>query len=373
MKRLFAGSFVALVVALTGVPDAAAQNPLVEAVRATQTIPPGMTRKDIPSGFAVFGRVKQTVEELKSEGGKYVILSSRRVVRVVDTAENIKAMTAFMARLGEKPVNVKIEVTAMSISGNNLRGGTIDIAPRVNSGGRVFGGTNQPFRQNGTTTPGIIRQNTADGRPIGRPIQTNNGNIIMPRGGVDVGITQQRNTSSSLNKSFILIQSGGTGTLEVVREVPLVDFFTQFTAGNQGPPLIRGPGNFNQQIFLGGEFKVPEFRWEKAGTQLLVRPTVQGDLITIEVIPQVSAIVIVDPQKVQNRAINSHLTEADQYVSYTRLKTTVTVKSGATITIGSFSNASSEFNSAFFGTTGGSAFTSTGGSGGSMTLRATIQ
>ncbi|NNE94114.1 MAG: hypothetical protein HKN23_20905, partial [Verrucomicrobiales bacterium] len=90
----------------------------------------------------------------------------------------------------------------------------------------------------------------------------------------------------------------------------------------------------------------------------------------VEVVPQISAIVVTNPQKLKNRGINTHLTGADQYVSYTRLKTTVTVQNGATVTIGGFTNAPAEFNRAFYGNGG---FGSNAGAAGSITLRATIE
>jgi hypothetical protein len=309
--------------------------------------------------------------DITSKDGKCIFLEISRELRITDTPQNIAAVREVVKVLSVPPKNVKIEVTAMSIGTSRTVGGVVQgrvISPATN---RVQGGfiTNNPQPFN---TPGVIRQPTVNGRPVRGPIQTNSGRIIMPSGEVDIGIggVSQRGENSSLNQQFIMVRSGGTGTLEVVREVPLVDYFTRYFAGGNavGPFVLRGPGNFVQLIAPGGTFEVPEFRWEKAGAQLLVRPTIYGNLITVELVPQISAIVTANPQKVRDRQLNTYLTGADQYVQYTRLKTTVTVANGATVMIGGFTDAPADFNRHFFGFGN-----STGGSTGSITLKATIE
>ncbi|MGB3121239.1 MAG: hypothetical protein WBE58_20620 [Verrucomicrobiales bacterium] len=118
----------------------------------------------------------------------------------------------------------------------------------------------------------------------------------------------------------------------------------------------------------GGTFDAPVFRWERAGAELMVRPIAQGDLITVEVVPRISAIVIANPQAFRDRGINTHLTGADQYVEFTSLKTTVTIANGATLTIGSFDKADGEFNRHFWGYGN-----RTSGGAGSITLKVTLE
>ena len=147
----------------------------------------------------------------------------------------------------------------------------------------------------------------------------------------------------------------------------MVDYFTRLRVTDYLPLVIRGPNRQVVTLVPGGTFEVPEFRWEKAGSELLVKPIVHGDLITVTVVPRISAIVIANPQKFQERRINSYLTGADQYVEYTSLATQVTIANGATLTIGSFGSAPAEFNRNFWGYGSQSSSTS-----GTITLKATI-
>jgi hypothetical protein len=331
----------------------------------------GMAREVIKLGYADIATLKQMLPDITSKDAKCIFLELSRELRITDTPPNIAAVREVVKALSVPPKNVKIEVTAISIGTNRTVGGVVRGSVVTPANSRIRGGfitsNPQPFN-----TPGVIRQPTVNGRPVRGPVQTNTGRIIMPSGGLDIGVgtVNQRGENSSLNRLFILVRNGGTGTLEVVREVPLVDYLTRYFAGGNavGPFVLRGPGNLVQLFAPGGTFEVPEFRWEKAGAQLLVRPTVYGNLITVEVVPQISAIVTANPQKVRNRQINTYLTGADQYVQYTRLKTTVTVANGATVTIGGFTDAPAGFNRHFFGFGN-----STGGSVGSITLKATIQ
>jgi len=372
--RILAGMAAILVVILFAATTRAQnQPPSVPAVGTSGNIKAGsptgdMVREVIKLGYASTESLRQSLPDLTSPNARYVILEVSRELRITDTPANIAAVREVVKALNVPAQNVKIEVTARSIGVNQVVGGAFRGTAVTPANNRVQGGAiiNPP-----TGTPGVVRQPTVNGRPVG-PVRTNPGRIIMPQGGVDVGVggVNQRGTSSTLNQQFILVKSGGVGTLEVVREVPLVNYFTRYFAGGTAvaPFIIRGPGNQVQVIAPGGTFEVPEFRWEKAGAQLLVKPTVHGNLITVEVVPQISAIVTANPQKLRDRGLNTFLTGADQYVQYTRLKTTVTVANGATVTIGGFSEAPAEFNRHFFGFG-----RSTSSSVGSITLRATIQ
>ena len=182
----------------------------------------------------------------------------------------------------------------------------------------------------------------------------------------------QRTSGSSLNSSFILVQSGKEGFIEVGRDVPMIDYFTRYVAdGLYGAVLSFTPdvfGNPNVIVLATGHFEVPQIRWEKEGTRLLVQPVVEGNLVHLTVMPQISAITIVDPEVVRQRGLNTYLTGRNQYVTYMDLATTVTVQSGQEVTIGGFDKAEPEFTRYFFGSAASNA-TSTG----SFTIRATIQ
>ena len=326
-------------------------------------VPPGMVVRDLPLGYANLTSLNEVLPDLLSKNGKHIILKPAGIIRITDTPENIESVRGILKALSVPPSNVRIVVTGRSIGGTRTTG--TQISGRY---GRVQGGTgfitNLPPRQ----TPGVIRQPTINGRPVTGPVQSSGGRIMMPRGGFQVNRVNQLGSNSSLNQQSLLVQSGAEAYLEVVKEVPMVDYFTRYLVGSAVPYVIVGPNGVARTFLPGGTFEVPEIRWEKAGSRLMVRPVVQGNLITVEVIPQITSIHIVNPQKFRDRRINTYLTGADQYVSFTGLKTTVTVADGATVTIGGFSQAPPEFNRYFYGFG-----RSTSGGAGSFTLRATIE
>ncbi|MCF6314391.1 MAG: hypothetical protein L3J39_18225 [Verrucomicrobiales bacterium] len=321
-----------------------------------------MAQVDLPIGSASPTQLKELLPDLLSKKARFVILSSKGILRITDYPNNIESLRIFLKAMHVAPRNVRIEVTQRSTNQTQTRGTRIRGQVLTPVGTRGF------INGHPGNTPGVIRRVTTPGSRSQLPIRTSSGRIILPnKGSLDIDMVNQRGSSSSLNRIYTLVKSGGQGLLEVVRDIPMVDYFTRYKVGNVAFN-VRGPGNINQNFAAGGTFELPEFRWEKAGAQLIVRPIVHGDLITIEVIPRISAVVIANPQKLTQRRLNDFLTGADQYVTYTGLKTTVTVKSGHTITIGSFPAATREFNAYFWGGT-----RSTSSGGGSITLKATIQ
>lgn len=329
----------------------------------TPPVPPGMVTMNLKLGIADIESVRETLPDLLSKDSRYEILEKIRVLRVTDRPENIEAVRQIIAALSVPVPNVRLEVTTRTVGTSGFAGGNVSGAVPLPGGGVII--ANPPPGQ----TPGVIRRQTIDGRPVPGPAIGGGGRIILPRGGVEIGGNVQQGGNDSLVRQSILVRSGGTGILEVVREVPMVDYFTRLNVMSYLPLVIRGPNN--QDIITlvpGGTFEVPEFRWERAGAELMVKPVAQGDLITVEVIPRISAIVIRNPGAFRDRAMNTHLTGVDQYVEFTSLRTTVTIANGATLTIGSFDKAEAEFNRHFWGYSQGSKDTA-----GSITLKATIE
>ncbi|MCB1090416.1 MAG: hypothetical protein KDL87_02715 [Verrucomicrobiae bacterium] len=324
--------------------------------------PPGMVTVNLKLGIADVESVKETLPDLLSKEGQFQVLDRIRIIRITDKPENIEAVRKIIEALSVPAPNVRIEVTAMRVGQSTFSGAQVSGRLPV-PGGAVI--VNPPPGQ----TPGVIRQPTVNSRPVPGPVIGGGGRIILPQGGIEVGGNVRQTGSDSMVKQSILVRSGGTGILEVVKEVPMIDYFTRFNVMSYLPLVIRGPNN--QQVITlvpGGTFDVPEFRWERAGAELMVKPVAQGDVITVEVTPRISAIVIRNPQAFRGRTLNSHLTGADQYVEFTSLTTTVTIANGATLTIGSFDKADGEFNRTFWGYRQGSS-----ASAGSITLKATIE
>ena len=324
----------------------------------------GMIQADLSLGYVDLSQLRNLLPDLLSKEARYVILNNKRIVRITDYPGNIEALRGFLKAMDVPPINVRIEVTNRA-----MNQGQTSVA-------RVGGQIVTPINNRSLTsiqprnTPGVIRRVTTPGSNSRLPVQTTSqGRIILPnKGSIDVNMLNQKGSSDRLDRIFTLVRNGGEGVIEVVKEVPMVDYFTRYIMGNVANFNVLGPGTINGQFLAGGTFEVPEFRWEKVGSQLVVRPVVQGNLITIEVTPRFAAIVIANPQKLAERRLNDFLTGEDQYVTLTSLKTTVTVQSGQTVTIGGFPAATTEFNRNFWG---GSRSSASGG--GSITLKATIQ
>jgi type II secretory pathway component GspD/PulD (secretin) len=88
--------------------------------------------------------------------------------------------------------------------------------------------------------------------------------------GVDVNINSGTQTRSRVQSQFLVVQSGGAASLNVVREVPVVDYFYGY-AGRHGLWEER------------------QLRWERVGTQLVVEPVWKNGLIEVTVLPRITA------------------------------------------------------------------------------------
>ncbi|MFV1994624.1 MAG: hypothetical protein ACC661_04240, partial [Verrucomicrobiales bacterium] len=317
-----------LLVVSTVVP--AAEN---KAPGPAETTPPNRhVTRELPLGYADLAQAEDMLAQTLSPDGSYQLRKIKRTVLVTDTPETIEAVRAMLGVLtAQAGINIKIEVLHRTVGNSRTTGAGIS------GGGHV---TNPPYAVGGRLpgqTPGVTRTG-----PGGHPVRGgSSGGFSITRpgtGSIDINLLDQKTASDQLVKQFITVRSGGTGVIEVVREVPMVDYFLLYGARSG--------------------FIAPEVHWEKAGAQLLVRPVLTGDVITVEVIPRISQVVFADRDIFEHRPANTPLTGREQYVEYTQLSTTVTVANGGTITIGGFSSAPNEFNRYFFGasrTSGGSA------------------
>jgi hypothetical protein len=298
--------------------------------------------------------VEELCRETLTDGGKYHVFQSTRKVRVIGRPEQVEAIRQMLPHLSQV-ANVKIEFLAETMSEDGLRGVQVGVGGRGRVGNvEISGGI--------PGSPGVIRRSGGGGVSVWKP----------GGGAIDIDVINQSTGGAGMSKLSILVQSGKEGFIEVAREVPMIDYFTRYVVdGRYGAVLGVTPwvaGNPHLLTLAGAAFEVPQIRWEKEGTRMLVRPVVEGDLIHLTLMPQISAIRIVDPAVFRSRGLNTFLTGREQYVTYTQLATSVTVQSGQELTIGGFENAEPEFNRFFFGGTA-----STQSSRGSFRVRATVQ
>ncbi len=333
------------------------------------TVPSGMVSRDLPLGYADLNVVEQLCQETLSSEGKYHIFKTQRKIRIIDKPEQVEAIRQMLPHISQPAPSVRIEFTARTVESSQLQGGQVR---------GVIGGGNRSIVIQGQNpgTPGVFNRTTGGGDrgDISRPVTPGRVSVFDRGGGgaIEIDLLNQRNSGASLNSSFILVRSGSEGFIEIAQDVPMVDYFTRFIAdGSFGAVLGVDPRLLGNNLLFPlatGRFEVPEIRWEKAGTRLLVRPTVDGDLVHLEIMPQISSVVIVDPQALRRRGLNDYLTGREQYVTYTNLNTRLTVQSGRSVQIGGFQKATPEFNRFLFGGT-----RSGGVSSGNFTVKATIQ
>ncbi|MEM1296960.1 MAG: hypothetical protein AAGH89_16465 [Verrucomicrobiota bacterium] len=353
-----------LLVSLLASSSWAQQTPLPEF-----SVPQGMVRRDFSLGKADLLLVEQLCQETLSAEGKYHIFKTQRKIRIIDKPEQVETIRQMLPHISQGAPNVKIEFTSRTVDNSRLVGGQVRGVVRGNNGRVVVQGQNPG-------TPGVFERTIGGGDHGDISRQVSPGGVTIfdtgGRGAIEIDLLNQTNRGAALNSQFILVRAGREGFIETAREIPMIDYFTRFTAdGSFGGVFAIDPrlaGNNFLLPLVGGTFEVPEIRWEKAGSRLLVRPTIEGDLIHLDIMPQISAVVIVDPEALRRRGLNDYLTGREQYVTYTRLNTSVTVRNGQSVQIGGFQKATPEFNRFFFGGT------QTGGtSAGNFTVRATIQ
>ena len=253
-----------------------------------------LVSRTFPLGHGNAKEIKDAVAQILSARGKIVVLPAERQILIVETADQMDLVAAVIRELTAPKPNVRIEVTLNESGSEGARG--IGIEGKLGGNDLTIG--NAP-----------VKRGTIEVRPF------------------------ERNTGfGSQSSQFLMVQSGGEAYLEVGKDVPLIDYF--------------------YTVALGSGYAVPEVRWQRIGTRLGIRPVVSGNLIQVEVVPQVTALVNAEWQ----------------VISYRELATVVTVADGEMLQIGAFSKASDEFNRNFFSRRG-----STGSNSGTFTLKASIQ
>lgn len=233
----------------------------------------------------------------KSPEGRVIIFPSRSKVTIQDTPEVMEIMEQ-IAREAAKPLPlIRVELT--------LRENQRD----SRSGVELWG-------QSGV----VIEGNRARVRPVERNI-------------LGANIQNDSRTSSSLSSQFLLLKSGRSASIKVGEDVPFVDYFWSYA-------------------YDLGILYDTQVRWESIGTQMRVYATARGNLIDIEIVPEITALT----------------GDAFAPVSFRSLATQVTLRNGESIDIGGFNKADDEFNRHFFfGTRSQSSLT------GTFTLKAQIQ
>ncbi len=231
-------------------------------------------------GNANVQEIKEALGQVITEDGKTVFLYDKKKVLVQDLKSRFDLIDAVMqAVIGSR---------ASTPSGPNIK---VEIG----------------FNETGVESSSGFG---VEGNVGGRDIRIGN----RRASGVDVNIHSGTNTRSRTQSQFLVVQSGGSASLNVVREVPVVDYFYRY-AGRHG---------LWEQL---------ELRWERVGTQLVVEPVWRNGQIEVTVLPRITA-----------------WAEGRQYgLDVRELATRVTVAEGRQVHLGGFQGADESFHRNFFG------------------------
>jgi len=217
--------------------------------------------------------IKAALEQVLTDEGRHVFLYDRKKVLVQDVEEQKPLVEAVMKELlrtsgvsDSTGPNIRVEVSLSE--GSQSRGGGIDVR--------------------GGIRDGDVR--------------------------VDIGGGAVTRSRDQFQSQFLVVRSGGTASLQVVREVPMVDYFYSFARD-------------------GGLWTETSVRWERVGTELAIEPVWLGGQIRVTVWPRLTAWA--DGRR--------------HAIDVRELATQVTVPEGRTVPIGGFRSADDRFEHYFFG------------------------
>jgi general secretion pathway protein D len=202
------------------------------------------------------------------------------------------------------------------------------------------------FAENGVVdSSGLGVQARVDVPPVrirtGPSGSTGSGATVRRGDSVVINAHNTRTTTQSNSGMFLVARSGTPASLTVAREVPFPEYFIHYVVRNG---------------LWTGAVGITRPEWKSIGTRLSFIPEVRGDLITVTILPEITALESVSspgsgggwrPTVIQVRS----------------LSTQVTVRNGAEITLGGLNGADEEFHRNFFssvdrtGTVGSSQFT----------------
>ncbi|MDZ4744357.1 MAG: hypothetical protein SGI98_13185 [Verrucomicrobiota bacterium] len=233
--------------------------------------------KTLDIGDADYHSVKEYLDDAKSPQGKVIMVTGKGKIILQDTPEAIALMTEIITEASKPAPLIRIELTLDEKGSSSVKGVDVQASGSINTG------------------RGNIKIN---------PIENNM---------LSMSARNDSSKSSHLSSQFLLVKSGASAVIKVGEDVPFVDYFWAYAHE------------------LGILYDV-NVRWQEIGTQMRVYASARGNMIDIEIVPEITALT------------------GDRYapVSFRSLATTVTLRNGESMNIGGFSKADNDFNRHFF-------------------------
>lgn len=281
---------------------------------------------------ASMDEILAAVRAVASPDAKIVPLPKVSKIYVQDDASHLYDIGKVIAEFDLPKSNVRIDLTFEEATQDTTQTAGVEVKMK---GGTFIVNAGQPSKRANTLHP-------------------NDSGAIVLNG------SEQQGSTVSHQTQFLVTRSGSPASIRIGEDVPVVDYFYAY-AMNAGLIRVPDPAHPGQTMVVSANTATPEIRWESVGTSMSVTPTVIGNRISVEIVPEITAMVDMP-------GLNPKLTKHEAQTVYFRdLATTIVVDSGAPVFIGGFNGASDDFNHKFFAS---GKFSRTHSS--SFTLKATI-
>lgn len=275
-------------------------------------------RKELPTNHASAKLLRPVLKKVLSPQGRFVVFPTKGTVLVIDRPENIRAAELALATMASPLPDVLLDFAFNP-------GNKIPRKSRILTSPESYG--DFPF-PTAYLAPRII-PNGAGGyivtpaHPTGFK-RRKVGNILETQAtaNADGSVTIDINASNTEFAGFInygsaVFGSGAQGIIPVTGQIADPRFF--------GPVINSGP------------ILMPIFDTTKISTQIIVRPSVSNNIITVDMIPQLKILTSVEPGV------------AGKVISLKQYRTGLLIQNGKIGAVNGFKGASPEFNRRFLG------------------------
>ncbi len=272
-------------------------------------------RKEIPVGHAPLELVKPAVAEALSPQGRFVMLPNKGSMMVIDTPEAIKLVEAKLAKLEVPTPKVGLNFAFKT----GVAGGSMGKSRPVEFSNFPFPTRFLPARiiPAGPNNVIIIPPHPTEftKRNVGTTLDTQN--HINPDGSISVDINfEHTEFEGFINYGSGIFPSGTSGVIPVNRNIRNPRFFNSFLNQTSIP--------------------VPIFSTTRITTQILVRPTVNGGMVKVDMFPQLTL-------------DNGEKDVEPEVVTLKQFRTSVDVRNNGLGKLNGFKGATGEFNRNFLG------------------------
>ena len=278
-------------------------------------------RKELPTNHAPADLLRPVLKKALSPQGRFVILPGKGKVMVIDTPDRVRAaeLALALATLDTPAPDVQLDFAVNP--GNAAPRKARSLNPPESWSDFPFPTAYLPPRIAGNGVGGFVvtpaHPTNFKRRKVGSILETQA--TANPDGSVTLDINSS-NTGfvGFINYGSAIFGSGGAGIVPLNSQVPNPRFFA---------PLINS-----------GPILMPIFDTTRISTQIIVRPSVSNNIVTVDMIPQLKV----------NNSIETSI-EKEQTVSLKQFRTSMQIQNGKVGSVNGFKGASPKFNRSFLG------------------------